>query len=418
MCTKICKECKVEKSINDFYKQNKMRDGLSNLCKECKSKSSKNRRDTNKLDPRWVEKERNRSRENKFKYYRTENGLLIHKFSKMKSKSLERGHTLPEFTFEEFVKWCYENDFLSLFTEWKDNNYIESLSPSIDRINPSIGYVFENMRLITWEGNEKYNHYVRKNITSNKNIMSVKLDRLWGNSKFIKLSVNSKYLYVYLTTHKTINTAGVVSVPLELMSLETGLTVNEIRESSKELINEKYIYIKACEGNIYFIIPSHFATLPSNGGTVEKIKSDMAGLPDVMRDYLESIGITAGKKYKIFIKPSPDEIEQYCLSQGHFVNGSEVYEYYERVSKDRGKTEIWVDKNGTQVKDWKMKLKNVWCKPTNKLQKRDKAPKGFEYFFVTIDGKLCFPDTWKDGQPKSEDFTVNRALQIKFNKLK
>lgn len=246
----------------------------------------------------------------------------------------------------------------------------------------------------------------------------VDIRKLWNNGAFQKLSKDSKLLYVYLTNNPSLNTVGVVCLNPEMASKTISMDLDSFREATQELVNEKYIYVKAYDGLIYFIIPSHFSTLPSNGGTVEKIKSDMAGMPDELQDYLESIGISAGKKYKTFVKPLPEEIEAYCLSQGHFVDGNEVYDYYERVSKDRKKTEIWVDKNGNQIRDWKMKLKNVWCKPTNKLQKRDKAPKGFEYFFVSLDGKLYFPDTWKDGQPKSEDFTVNRALQSKFNKLK
>lgn len=246
----------------------------------------------------------------------------------------------------------------------------------------------------------------------------VDVRKLWNNGVFQQLSVEGKLLFVYLTSNPSLNTAGVVCLNPDSAANTLGMDLSIFRKATQELVDKKYIYVKAYEGLIYFIIPSHFSTLPSNGGTVEKIKSDMAGMPDELQDYLESIGISAGKKYKTFVKPLPEEIEAYCLSQGHFVNGNEVYDYYERVSKARKKTEIWVDKNGTQIRDWKMKLKNVWCKPTNKLQKRDKAPKGFEYFFVSIDGKLYFPDTWKDGRPKSEDFTVNRALNNKFNKVK
>lgn len=245
----------------------------------------------------------------------------------------------------------------------------------------------------------------------------VDIKKLWNNGAFQKLSKDSKLLYVYLTNNFSLNTAGVVCLNPEMASKTISMDLDSFRSATQELVNKKYIYVKAYDGLIYFIIPSHFSTLPSNGGTVEKIKSDMAGMPDELQDYLESIGISAGKKYKTFVKPLPEEIEAYCLSQGHFVDGNEVYNYYERVSKDRKKTEIWVDKNGTQIRDWKMKLKNVWCKPTNKLQKRDKAPKGFEYFFVSIDGKLYFPDGWRDDRPYSKDYSINRALNNKFNRI-
>lgn len=33
--TKICKKCKKEKSLSDFYKDSSKKDGLQNKCKEC-----------------------------------------------------------------------------------------------------------------------------------------------------------------------------------------------------------------------------------------------------------------------------------------------------------------------------------------------------------------------------------------------
>jgi hypothetical protein len=46
---KICTKCKIEKSIDEFYKCK--RDGISNSCKECEKLAAKNRH--------WKNKKRN-----------------------------------------------------------------------------------------------------------------------------------------------------------------------------------------------------------------------------------------------------------------------------------------------------------------------------------------------------------------------
>ena len=46
--TKICKYCQKEKSIIDFYKNNKNKDKLSNICKKCDSERNRTHRVTNK----------------------------------------------------------------------------------------------------------------------------------------------------------------------------------------------------------------------------------------------------------------------------------------------------------------------------------------------------------------------------------
>lgn len=57
---KVCKDCKEEKSISSFY-------GKQGECKTCTKKRVKRKQLLNRLDPKWVEKERKRGRD---KYYR------------------------------------------------------------------------------------------------------------------------------------------------------------------------------------------------------------------------------------------------------------------------------------------------------------------------------------------------------------
>ena len=58
METKICKGCKKEKSLDEFYKNKSSRDGLHHLCKECESKQIIRRRIELRelsLDKKWNE---------------------------------------------------------------------------------------------------------------------------------------------------------------------------------------------------------------------------------------------------------------------------------------------------------------------------------------------------------------------------
>lgn len=67
MNTKKCKICNIEKSINDFYKHTKMKDGHLNICISCKKDYSKKRDAELRKDVSFINKEKERSRK---KYHR------------------------------------------------------------------------------------------------------------------------------------------------------------------------------------------------------------------------------------------------------------------------------------------------------------------------------------------------------------
>ena len=57
-------------------------------------------------------------------------------------------------TREEFLeKFINDSTFLSLFENWKLNNYEYKLNPSIDRIDTSGGYTLDNIQFLTHEQN-------------------------------------------------------------------------------------------------------------------------------------------------------------------------------------------------------------------------------------------------------------------------
>ena len=69
---KVCFKCGKIKSIDEFYKHPKMKDGHFNKCKECAKKDVHDKYNDNIKNPDFVDKERERGRE---KYIYGENLL-------------------------------------------------------------------------------------------------------------------------------------------------------------------------------------------------------------------------------------------------------------------------------------------------------------------------------------------------------
>lgn len=55
MNTKICSKCGIEKSVDDFYVNKNMKDGLQYCCKECSKKMALEYKNTDKYK-KWLEK--------------------------------------------------------------------------------------------------------------------------------------------------------------------------------------------------------------------------------------------------------------------------------------------------------------------------------------------------------------------------
>ncbi|PTE36166.1 hypothetical protein BUZ00_05960, partial [Staphylococcus gallinarum] len=67
------------------------------------------------------------------------------------------------FTLKDFVdKYSKHYDFVRLFENYKNNNFDKLYAPSVDRINPKLGYFYENMQFISWKENKDKGFIERK----------------------------------------------------------------------------------------------------------------------------------------------------------------------------------------------------------------------------------------------------------------
>jgi hypothetical protein len=97
------------------------------------------------------------------KYEKTKQGKLVRTYRNMQIRvwgMLEaKAHLyegLPLLDRGDFYSWSLNNQsFNDLFDCWVVSGYSRKLSPSIDRINSSLGYVLENMRWLTHSENSR-----------------------------------------------------------------------------------------------------------------------------------------------------------------------------------------------------------------------------------------------------------------------
>ena len=104
------------------------------------------------------------------KYEKTKSGFLMRLYRNMKSRitgiQWKKAHLykgkelLPK---NDFYKWAWNNKtFQRLFMKWEKSNYNRKLTPTVNRINPQIGYVLENMEWLTHSENSALSNHSRK----------------------------------------------------------------------------------------------------------------------------------------------------------------------------------------------------------------------------------------------------------------
>ena len=104
------------------------------------------------------------------KYEKTKNGFLMRMYRNMKSRvtgvQKQKAHLyLGKYLLDKdvFYEWAINQvEFHRLFKNYEDSDYDRKLSPTVDRINSSIGYVIENMEFVTHSENSRRGGLVKK----------------------------------------------------------------------------------------------------------------------------------------------------------------------------------------------------------------------------------------------------------------
>lgn len=137
---KKCSKCKILKDEADFHKDKRLPSGLTYQCKECRTSSSLQYYKTDEG------KENHRVNE----AIRREKDLRITIFAlakqRAKNNDIEFSITINDILMPE--KCPVLNIDLKTGSRKMHNN-----SPSLDRVNPKLGYTKDNIRVISWRAN-------------------------------------------------------------------------------------------------------------------------------------------------------------------------------------------------------------------------------------------------------------------------
>jgi hypothetical protein len=144
---KICSKCKIEKSIEEFYKNNQNKDGLKSWCKDC------HKEDSRKRESQYNETRRN-YRLNNQEEYRVQKKLY---YNKNKEKVLTNNANWRNLTFNgrlstykrganyRNIQWDLTDEEFASF--WNKECYYcgdEIKTVGIDRIDSTKGYDINN----------------------------------------------------------------------------------------------------------------------------------------------------------------------------------------------------------------------------------------------------------------------------------
>ena len=136
---RVCKRCLIEKPLEDFVKEKDMPLGRGRICKICKNKEYRDKRNNNWDYVRVQELVRERIRHNKDRRKR----ILKHAKDRAKLKNLEFNIILEDIDIPDICP------ILNIPLDGSDRNH----TPSLDRIDNYKGYIKSNIKVISNKAN-------------------------------------------------------------------------------------------------------------------------------------------------------------------------------------------------------------------------------------------------------------------------
>lgn len=146
---KVCRTCLEEKPLSAFWRTKHNLSGIMTKCGKCEQQYN------SKYHAKAMRK-----------YRKTFRGLLDQKYTSMSKRvrgkdrnCLNTVKGLPIIPREQFIAWATKNaEYASLYKEWQISGYLRNLTPTIDRIDSTKGYIFPNMQFLTFIDNQRKQH--------------------------------------------------------------------------------------------------------------------------------------------------------------------------------------------------------------------------------------------------------------------
>lgn len=89
----------------------------------------------------------------------TKQGHVTSTYWSLHARSKLRGHATPKYSKFDFVAWLYtQTEYHIIYDKWVESNFEKQLSPSVDRLDNSKGYDFDNIQVVTWAENQANAH--------------------------------------------------------------------------------------------------------------------------------------------------------------------------------------------------------------------------------------------------------------------